>query len=398
MLGGHGVVDKPGMLSSYGVVGRPGMLGGPDAARSRQLMAAAVALVVVAALVAAVQLWPARRSNESPAAALVPASPPSSTSSPTPTSPPVPAPAESPFTGLPGPAGPVLVVKIDNVAAARPQRGLDAADLVYVEPVEAGLTRLAAVFSSRLPEVAGPVRSARESDLELLRQFGTPAFAYSGAAPPLLPVIESARVVPVSPAQAGPAYFRGPDRPRPHNLYARPGQLLGLAPGVTPAPDIGFRFGPAPAGGIPSQREVVRYQAAEYAFEWSAPESRWLVWLDGQPLLDAGGDMAGSAGGDMAGSAGGDMAGSAGGARLGTPTVVVQSVVVHPSQLSDVLGNVSPYAETVGSGAAVVLRDGATHACRWSRPSADLGTSFTTADGQPCDFARGPVWVLLVAA
>ena len=267
-----------------------------------------------------------------------------------------------------------LVVKIDNVAAARPQRGLDAADLVYVEPVEAGLTRLAAVFSSRLPEVVGTVRSARESDLELLRQFGTPAFAYSGAAPPLLPVIESARLVPVSPVQAGPAYFRGSDRPRPHNLFARPGQLLALAPGVTLAPDIGFRFGPAPAGGIPCQREVVHYQAAQYAFEWSAPESRWLAWLDGQPLLDAGG------------------------ARLGAPTVVVQSVVVHPSGFSDVLGNVSPYTETVGSGAAIVLRDGATHACRWSRPSPDQGTSFTAADGQPCDFAGGPVWVLLVPA
>lgn len=340
-------------------------------------MVAATVLLVVAALVAAVQLWPARGSNESPAAAPAPASSPSlpsSTSSPAPTSLPPPAPAASPFTGLPGPAGPVLVVKIDNVAAARPQRGLDAADLVYVEPVEAGLTRFAAVFSGRLPETVGPVRSARESDLELLRQLGTPAFAYSGAAPPLLPMIASARVIPVSPAQAGPAYFRGSDRPRPHNLYARPGQLLQLAPGVTPAPDIGFRFGPAPAGGIPSQREAVRYPAAQYAFEWSAPESRWLVWLDGQPLFDAGG------------------------ARLGAPTVVVQSALVRPSPLSDVLGNASPYVESVGSGAAVVLRDGATHACRWSRPSVDQGTIFTTADGLPCNFAHGPVWVLLVAA
>jgi hypothetical protein len=72
--------------------------------------------------------------------------------------------------------------------------------------------------------------------------------------------------------------------------------------------------------------------------------------------------------------------------------------VVRPSQFSDVRGSVSPYVETVGSGAAAVLRDGATHACRWSRPLIDQGTSFTTADGQPCDFARGPVWVMLVAA
>jgi len=364
------------------VLGGYDVVKGTQSVKSSQWTAAAASLVVVAVLIAAVDLWPARRSDESPAAAPTPTptsststtSPPASTSSPTPTSPAVPAPAGSPLTGLPGPVGPVLIVKIDNVAPARPQRGLDAADVVYVEPVEAGLTRLAAVFSSRLPETVGPVRSARESDLELLRQFGTPAFAYSGAAPLLLPAIEAARVAPVSPAQAGPAYVRGSDRSPPHNLYARPAQLLALARGVTPAPDIGFRFGPAPAGGTPSQRELVHYQAAEYAFEWSAPESRWHVWVDGRPLADAGG------------------------AQLGTPTVVVQSVVVRPSQFSDVRGSVSPYVETVGSGAAVVLRDGATHACRWTRPSPDQGTSFTTADGQPCNFAPGPVWVVLVAA
>ncbi|MET9934528.1 DUF3048 domain-containing protein, partial [Streptomyces sp. NPDC006324] len=62
----------------------------------------------------------------------------------------------SPFTGLPAAPAPVLAVKIDNVAAARPHTGLGAADLVYVEQVEGGATRLLAVYSSRLPERVGP--------------------------------------------------------------------------------------------------------------------------------------------------------------------------------------------------------------------------------------------------
>ncbi|MGH3195646.1 MAG: DUF3048 domain-containing protein [Streptosporangiaceae bacterium] len=55
----------------------------------------------------------------------------------------------SPFTGEPVNAlRPVLAVKIDNVAQARPQTGLSQADIVYVLPVEGGLTRLLAIFSS----------------------------------------------------------------------------------------------------------------------------------------------------------------------------------------------------------------------------------------------------------
>jgi hypothetical protein len=79
----------------------------------------------------------------------------------------------SPLTGLPvRRLAPVLAVKIDNTRRAHPQAGLTAADVVYVEQVEGGLTRLLAVFSSRLPRILGPVRSARVSDPELLRPYG----------------------------------------------------------------------------------------------------------------------------------------------------------------------------------------------------------------------------------
>ena len=83
--------------------------------------------------------------------------------------------AFSPISGLPGGnGGPVAVVKIDNVNPARPQWGISAADMIFVEEVEAGLTRIAAVYNSTLPNKVGPVRSARISDLEIMEQFGTP--------------------------------------------------------------------------------------------------------------------------------------------------------------------------------------------------------------------------------
>ncbi|MGW2232212.1 DUF3048 N-terminal domain-containing protein, partial [Streptomyces formicae] len=91
-----------------------------------------------------------------------------------------------------GDGGTVLAVKIDNVGPARPQTGIDAADVVYVEQVEAGLSRLMAVFASHVPDAIGPVRSARETDLELLRQFDDPVLAFSGAQSKLLPLIAAA--------------------------------------------------------------------------------------------------------------------------------------------------------------------------------------------------------------
>ncbi len=150
--------------------------------------------------------------------------------------------------------GSVLAVKIDNVARAKPQTGLDAADIVYVEQVEGGLSRLMAVYASKLPETVGPVRSARESDLELLRQFDDPTLAFSGAQRKLLPLIDGAPLNAQPPGRTSGAYYRGTDRPAPHNLFLRPGRLLPSAPGAG-ALTTGFRYGAAPSGGPRTPRK-----------------------------------------------------------------------------------------------------------------------------------------------
>jgi Protein of unknown function (DUF3048) N-terminal domain/Protein of unknown function (DUF3048) C-terminal domain len=279
----------------------------------------------------------------------------------------------SPLTGEPAPSpGPVLAVKIDNLAPARPQTGLTAADIVYALPVEGGLSRILAVFSSHLPPVAGPVRSAREDDLELLRQFGRRAFAYSGAQPQLLPVVEKARIVDLYADRAG-GYFRDPRRTAPHNLYAHTDKLLAEAPGASTAHDIGFRFGPAPGGGRPAASFTVSYRAASFTFRWSAADGRWLVWMDGRPAT------------------------AAEGGQLGAPTVVIQYTTVRTSRFRE-QGARPPYAQSTGTGTGVVLRGGHAYAIGWSRPDADGGTTFTSASGRPMTFARGPVWVVLATA
>ena len=75
-----------------------------------------------------------------------------------------PTPPRWPLTGLPHRAPRptkrrALSIKIENSDAARPQTGLQSADVVYEEVTEGGITRFNAIFQSKLPKVVGPVRS-----------------------------------------------------------------------------------------------------------------------------------------------------------------------------------------------------------------------------------------------
>ena len=88
------------------------------------------------------------------------------------------------------------------------------ADVVYLEQVEGGLTRYAAVFSTRIPKSMGPIRSARIADLELFPQYGKFAFAYSGAQHKLRPAIAAANLYDVSGDHGITGYWRQSGRPR----------------------------------------------------------------------------------------------------------------------------------------------------------------------------------------
>jgi hypothetical protein len=277
----------------------------------------------------------------------------------------------SPFTGEPVRAlNRVLTVKIDNIGYARPQTGLIHADIVYALPVEGGLSRFLAVFSSHHPPVTGPVRSAREDDLPLLRQFGRPGFGYSGATATLLPFIHrTARIVDLYDGTAS-GYYRDSSRIAPYNLYARTRQLLKQAPHATKARDIGFRFGPPPPGGKAIRSAPVSYPAASFRFTWSAAKGRWLVSMDGTPAK------------------------TTDGGRLAPATVVIQHTTVRTSRFLE-YGKPPPYAESTGSGTALVLRDGKAWTTHWSRPDANGGTTFTTGSGRRMTFAPGQVWVVL---
>lgn len=276
----------------------------------------------------------------------------------------------SPFTGLPAEAAPVLAVKVDNASGARPHTAIEDADMVYVEKVEGGMSRLIGIYSSELPEEIGPVRSAREYNAEQLRTFGQPALAYSGAQAGVDELLDKSPLFNLSNDTFPEAYARDDSRPAPHNLYLDPQVLLDEADEASLSDDIGLEFGDEPGGGgVPTDERAVDYGTAEIKVEWSDEEERWLASFDGEPAMSTDGE------------------------QLGGKTVVFQEVDMPPSEFQDPT-NTTPFIETVGSGTATVLRDGKAYETEWERTDADGGTTYTLPNGDPMPFDPGQTWVV----
>lgn len=281
------------------------------------------------------------------------------------------------LTGLPGSNNRILAAKIDDTRAAHPQVGVESADVVYIEQVEAGLTRLLAIYSSNYPVKIGPIRSARISDIDILAEYGRVGFVFSGAQSKMYPVIDSANVANLG-AQRNPpsVYFRDPLRYAPTNMFVYPEKLLETDPNaetveVVRAP--GWTFGPNPGNGRSITRAEMTWPNAKYGVKWSKKEDRWLIEFNGEPNLNADGY------------------------QLGSPTFIIQVVPIVPSTFGDRYGGITPKSEVIGSGKGFLLRDGQVIDVQWSRENAVAPTRWTLLDGSPAPFERGQIWIALTA-
>jgi hypothetical protein len=280
------------------------------------------------------------------------------------------------ISGRVGIDGPILAVKIDDTRLARPQIGVEDADLVYIEQVEGGLTRLAAIFSSTIPQSIGPVRSARISDIDILAQYGKVIFAYSGAQRAMLTVIANSNLWDYGAQRQSPIiYTRDDVRPGPYDMVLRSDLLMEKVKNdqreVAVSKSAGWSFGEAPIGGVAIDSVLVQWPASKYEATWSKTEKRWLLSNGGVPNL------------------------AASGKQLGATTFVIQNVEISDSIYRSADGGYTPLSETVGSGSGYILRDGRSFKANWSRPTAESGTTWTLADGTEIKFAAGSIWVAL---
>lgn len=287
------------------------------------------------------------------------------------------APEKCPLSDLPTKDGvpdrPALGVKVENIEAARPQAGLNKADIVYEEPVEGGITRFMAIYQCREAKRIGPIRSARLVDADILRQFGSPVFAFAGGVPAVVSAVDEAGAVSIAFDGTSDFFEEDPNRSEPHHVFSSTSVLYGEAGGGPPEPVFTFDSEkPSPVGSKLAREIHVDFSpSADVFWNFNRKKGLWMRSHGEEPhtMED--------------------------GSQVSAINVIVQVVEVRPSEIVDAAGNPSPEIDAIGSGKAYVFRNGRVIEGRWVREDEDDLTEFVNAAGETIPLAPGPTWVEL---
>ena len=274
----------------------------------------------------------------------------------------------APLTGLPDPSEltrhrSALTIKIDNTPEAHPQFGLQDADVVYEEIVEGGITRLAAIFNSKLPTVVGPVRSVRRTDPQIVYPLGG-IFAFSGGAQYAIDAIEKAPVKLIQESNAGAAMFRDLKRPPPHNLLAN--AVLLMTYGGEPKPPraiFTYRSASEPATGARVNVFNVDFFSG---YNWDEKTFSWDRTIFDYPDITATGQ------------------------RVSPANVIVMNVLYRGG-----VGVEGSYAQLTGSGPAEVFTAGRVQRGTWSRKALADPIVYKNESGQVIALTPGQTFVEL---
>lgn len=259
-------------------------------------------------------------------------------------------------------------VKIDNIAEARPQAGIGAADVVYEEFTE-GITRFVVVFQSGDADAVGPVRSVRPADPSITRSLGG-VLAFSGGSPAAV-ALAAAQPLRLVTENDTDVMKRRSSRAAPHNLYTSTAGLYSKAPaGAAPPPPLA-RFlrpgeqygakGAAPAGHI--SLAPAPYLTADY--DWDAGSGTWKRITDGVAhKLEDGNQIA--------------------------PTNVIVQFTPYSTFVDD---EKVRYPEVIGNGDAWIFAAGTVVKGTWAKTGPENVTSFTDGSGAPIVLPPGQTWV-----
>lgn len=298
----------------------------------------------------------------------------------------------NPLTGLPVDDPAVLerrplIVKIINAPAnVRPQAGIMAADIVWEHLLAGGITRFAAVYWSQSPDFVGPVRSMRLVDFALVKNYRA-LITSSGMAQGTFDSMQRDDIVPfrnVSGAGPCPALCRtnDPDVPLEYTLYANTPAVRDLAVelgrDLTTEAVNGMAFSETlPAGGIPVRDITVQYAETDVLWEWETEIEHWKRSQDGAPHNDATTQ-----------------------AQITADNVmIIEDNHIEQPFVSDQYWGPPNYAfdvDLVGTGRAILFRDGQYFIGEWRRESQADVLRFFDAAGNPMLFKPGNTFFNLV--
>ena len=281
-----------------------------------------------------------------------------------------------PLTGLPvdddaAAERPAMVVKIDNHPKARPQFGINHADIIFEENVEK-LTRFAAVFHSDGSDPVGPIRSGRFQDINLLGSLNKPLFVWSGGNAKVSAAIQDSDLVDLSwtVANKDGGFTRDDERTAPHNLIAETTKLWTLAPSGAKPPAQQFVYRGVSDANASTSKDTdgvkISMDGVKVHWMWDTATKEFLRFSDDKPHMDSE-----------------DV-------QLAVPNVVVLEV--------EYSNNYSPTSKTVGSGKAYVFTNGVMYEGKWTRDDRLKPFTLTDSAGAPIKLTPGQTFVEVARA
>ena len=278
---------------------------------------------------------------------------------------------------------PVAIMVDDNVQA-RPQYGFNAASIVYQAPADGGEARYMMVFQEMDARRVEPVRSGRPYFVDWASEYRSAFAHYGGDAKTLiyLPLIDNRYLYDIDAlAGSGPAFHRDKTRKAPHNAVAsstsvraravKEGAPAGMVPGLGVRPfadDLPLDKRPV-KGSI-----TISYNRGATSYTYDRARNLYLRSVAGKPQVDA-----------------------ADGKRVTARNVVVLWMGLSIDPESEPHHN-RPLLDHVGSGKALVFRDGRVIPATWKKPSRFTLTRFYDAAGAEIPLVRGRIFIQVVPA
>jgi DUF3048 family protein len=267
----------------------------------------------------------------------------------------------------------VLAVKIENSPEARPQMGLEEADIVYEQEAEGGITRFNVLYHCRDADRIGPIRSARPVDPVVLQQYGDPLFVHAGAVDWILRQVEDAGIEQMNCNLEEETCPRDESREAPHDIFTPTDDLRDFSEEEGSAPEPVFAYDSEEPQGARRGRELnLNFSpVADVFWRYRTNRDVYLRFHDEDPhqLED--------------------------GSQVAAANVVVLLVERVDTGHTDVAGSPVPSFELIGTGDALVFRNGKVIEGTWERDSEEDAAQLVDRRGDEIPLSPGTTWVEL---
>ncbi|WP_100330188.1 DUF3048 domain-containing protein [Bacillus xiapuensis] len=268
-------------------------------------------------------------------------------------------------------------IVVNNHPQARPQTGLTQADIVYEVLAEGNVTRLLAIYQSRLPQTVGPVRSARDYFIDLAQGYNS-LFVAHGYSPNAKERLFSGEVDQINGIQHdGTVFKRDSTRVAPHNSYVHLDEVYQMAEkksySMKESPESLSFLKPSEAKNLSGKEaKNVRIDYASQSdfqveYKYDGKERDYQRFAGGNPVID----------------------------RQTEEPVRVNNILILEAdhRVVDAEGRLD--IDLATGGRALLLQNGVVHTAEWSNIN---GRLLPFKNGTPLSFVPGNIWIQVIPA